>query len=244
MAQLMNNLKIPILMYHSIEKMPKSTVMRSLHVPPKRFYFQILLLKLLGYQGLSIRKLQPYLSGNKKGKVVGLTFDDGYKNNLINAGPILKKFNFSATCYIVSKKTGKSNEWDLDAEVTQSKLMNNEEIQQWLDLGMDIGAHTQNHVNLNEVSLEVAKEEVYRSKSDLEALFKINVVDFCYPFGQFNENIIELVKNAGFASATTMNRGKASEESNMLKLPRIPINHHTMPHLFLAKLITSYEDKR
>ena len=78
-------------MYHSIELMPKSTIMRNLHVPPKRFAFQMWLLKILGYKALSLRKLKPYLDGDKKGKVVGLTFDDGYQNNLINAAPILLK---------------------------------------------------------------------------------------------------------------------------------------------------------
>ena len=85
---------IPILMYHSIETMPKGTVMRGLHVTPKRFAFQMRLLRLFGYQGLSMNKLQPYLEGEKTGKVVGLTFDDGYKNNLTNALPTLKKHDF------------------------------------------------------------------------------------------------------------------------------------------------------
>ena len=93
----MSNYNIPILMYHSIESMPKSTVMRSLHVPPRRFKFQMWLLKILGYQGLSIRELKPYLDGIKKGKVVGITFDDGYQNILFNAAPILNKYNFTAT---------------------------------------------------------------------------------------------------------------------------------------------------
>jgi peptidoglycan/xylan/chitin deacetylase (PgdA/CDA1 family) len=240
----MRNERIPILMYHSIESMPKNTVMRSLHVPPKRFNFQMWVLKKLGYQALSIRELQPYIDGNKKGKVVGITFDDGYKNNLLNAGPILKKFNFSATCYIVSKKIGKTNEWDLHANITQSKLMSIDEIQQWIDLGMDIGVHTQTHVNLNEVDFEIAKKEVKNSKADLENIFNLTIDDFCYPFGQFNEKIVELVKSAGFTSATTMNRGKVHQESDKHMLPRIPITHHTLPHLFLVKLLTNYEEKR
>jgi peptidoglycan/xylan/chitin deacetylase (PgdA/CDA1 family) len=240
----MRNQRIPILMYHSIESMPKNTVMRSLHVPPKRFNFQMWVLKKLGYQALSIRELQPYIDGSKKGKVVGITFDDGYKNNLLNAGPILKKFNFSATCYIVSKKIGKTNEWDLDENITQSKLMSNKEIQQWMDLGMDIGAHTQTHANLNKVDYENAKKEVMECKTDLENLFNLTISDFCYPFGQFNKSIVELVKSAGFKSATTMNRGKAHNESDKYMLPRIPITHHTLPHLFLIKLLTNYEEKR
>ena len=78
----MPNINIPILMYHSIESMPKSTVMRSLHVLPRQFKFQMWMLKMLGYKGLSLKKLKPYLDGDKFGKVVGITFDDGYQNNL------------------------------------------------------------------------------------------------------------------------------------------------------------------
>ena len=114
---------IPILMYHSIEHMPKGTAMRSLHVPPKRFKFQMWLLKMLGYKGLSMRDLTPYLQGEKTGKVVGITFDDGYKNNLKNAAPILKKYRFGATCYIVSQRLGESNIWDLDKGINQRPLM-------------------------------------------------------------------------------------------------------------------------
>ena len=62
-------MKIPILMYHSVELMPKSTVMRSLHVPKSRFALQMKMLNILGYQGLSMSQLTPYLEGKKKGKV-------------------------------------------------------------------------------------------------------------------------------------------------------------------------------
>ena len=143
---------IPILMYHSIESMPKSTAMRSLHVPPKRFRSQMWLLKILGYKGLSMRELTPYLEGEKTGKVVGITFDDGYQNNLINAAPILKKYNFSATCYLVSQRIGTSNSWDFDIGITQSPLMSKSEIKEWLNFGLDIGAHTQTHPMLDKLS--------------------------------------------------------------------------------------------
>ena len=241
---MMLNYKIPILMYHSIELMPKSTIMRSLHVPPRRFKFQMRLLKLLGYQGLSMRQLKPYLTGEKIGKVVGITFDDGYQNNLINAAPILMKFNFSATCYLVSKKIGLSNIWDSDKGITQRPLMSHIEIQKWLDLGMDIGAHSQTHADLVKLSYKEAKKEIHQCKTDLENYYDISVEDFCYPFGSLNDSIIDIVNDEKYVTATSMIRGSARPKSNKLKLPRIPITHHTLPHLFLAKILTNYEEKR
>ena len=235
---------IPILMYHSIESMPKSTVMRSLHVPPKRFRMQMWLLHMLGYKGLSMRELTPYLKGEKTGKVVGITFDDGYKNNLINAAPILKKYNFSATCYLVSRRIGASNTWDLAKGITQRPLMTQSDIQDWLNLGLDIGAHSQTHPLLEDLSEQQSQEEIFNCKVDLEQMFKLSITDFCYPFGRFNEQLISLIKEAGYITVTTMSRGRATSQSKKLVLPRIPITHHTLPHLFLAKILTKYEDKR
>jgi len=240
----MKDMKIPILMYHSIESMPKSTRMRSLHVSPKRFNFQMWMLKILGYKGLSLRHLKPYLDGKKTGKVVGITFDDGYQNNLFNAAPILLKNNFSSTCYLVSKKIGLSNIWDIPKGVTQSTLMNHQEIQEWIDLGMEIGAHTLTHPDLTNLTVAQAKQEIEECKNELEMLYRLKVNAFCYPYGRYNDTSVKLVKNAGFSTATSMNRGRAGLGSKKLELPRIPITHHTLPHLFLVKLLTNYEDRR
>ena len=240
----MSNTNIPILMYHSIEFMPKSTVMRSLHVPPKRFRFQMWLLNFLGYKGLSMRDLKPYVDGNKVGKVIGITFDDGYQNNLINAAPVLKKYNFSATCYLVNKKIGTSNTWDLEHGISQRPLMTSDEIQDWIDLGMDIGAHSQTHADLTKISEKQARMEIIDCKTELEKKFKISINDFCYPFGRFNELVCNITSNAGYASATTMIRGRVNPKCNYFQLPRIPITYHTLPHLFLLKILSKYEDKR
>lgn len=240
----MSNHNIPILMYHSIEAMPRNTIMRSLHVSPRQFKFQMWVLKVLGYRALSLKKLQPYLDGNQQGKVVGITFDDGYQNILINAVPTLLKYNFSATCYIVSNNLGLTNIWDLDKGITQRKLMTEEEVNKWLSLGMDIGGHTQTHPNLTKISFVEAKKEINECKVNLEKKFKTPINDFCYPFGVFNELISKAVKESGYETATTMLRGRVNPSTNRYKLPRIPINYRTFPHLFLIKLLTQYEEKR
>ena len=235
---------IPILMYHSIESMPVNTVMRSLHVSPRQFQFQMWMLKILGYKALSLNKIKPYLDGLKKGKVVGITFDDGYQNILFNAAPILLKYNFSATCYIVSDNLGLTNIWDKDKGITQRALMTADEINEWLSLGMDIGAHTLTHPDLTNISIEAAEKEINDCKLDLEDTFKIEVNDFCYPFGKFNELISNIVRDSGYHSAATMQRGRSRQSSNRFALPRIPINYRTLPHLFLTKILTKYEDNR
>jgi len=235
---------IPILMYHSIASMPKGTVMRSLHVPEKRFSLQMRLLKILGYRGVSMSDLQPYLTGKKTGKVVGLTFDDGYKNNLTGALPILKKYGFSATCYVVSQNIGGINHWDIDKDIPENPMMDKNEIQQWIDAGMEIGSHTQNHVFLSKIDQKDTITEIKHSKHDLEKMFEVSIEHFCYPYGDYNDSIISITKEAGYQTATTVNRGISNINDNLLTLPRIPITHHTLAHLFLLKILSKYEDKR
>ena len=234
---------IPILMYHSIAAMPKGTVMRSLHVPPKLFKLQMWILKIIGYQGLSMGELEPYLTGKKKGRVVGITFDDGFKNNLTNALPILKRFRFSATCYIISQKIGGINEWDLDRGIDENPLMNEDEIKQWIGSGMEIGSHSQNHVRLSESNIETTTKEITQSRLDLESQFNCPVEHFCYPYGSYNNEIIGITKRAGYSTATTVDRGRAKFGDNLLTLSRVPITHRTFLHLFIMKILSRYEDK-
>ena len=234
---------IPILMYHSIASMPKGTIMRSLHVPPKLFKLQMWFLKMLGYKGLSMSDLQPYLAGKKQGKVVGITFDDGFKNNLTHALSILQKFNFSATCYIISQNIGGINHWDLHKGIPENPLMDENEVKQWINGGMEIGSHTQNHVRLAEIDIELAAQEITKSKLDLEKQFNCSIEHFCYPYGSYNDEIITIVKKTGYTTATTVNRGRAKSDNNLLTLPRVPITHRTFIHLFLMKILSKYEDK-
>ena len=118
-----NAMPIPILMYHQIDIPPvRGTPLRGLTVAPKSFEWQMKLLRYLGYRGLSMRDLEPFLSGARVGKVVGITFDDGYQNNVEYALPVLQKNRFTATCYGVSSMIGATNVWDA-GKVEPKRLM-------------------------------------------------------------------------------------------------------------------------
>lgn len=233
---------IPILMYHSIAAMPKGTVMRSLHVPPKRFRLQMQILKWLGYKGLSMSGLLPYLKGDRSGKVVGITFDDGYRNNLTEALPILHHLGFSATCYIISQKIGGINEWDLENGISENPLMNDNEVRQWIEGGMEIGSHTCNHIPLTECTLKKSTIEITKSRQDLEKQFNCDINHFCYPWGKYNSDTVRLAREAGYQSATTVARGRFINQHSLWELPRVPVTHSTYPYQFLTKLLTPYEE--
>ena len=236
---------IPILTYHHTEQAPpKGFAMRSLWVSPSSFATQMQWLSRLGYTGLSMSELMPYLHGEKKGKVVGITLDDGYQSNLLHALPILKNLGFSATCYVVSGKLGQHNEWDQALGMAQAALMGVEEMRTWVDAGMEVGSHTCSHADLNQLSLAEAGHELLQSKSDLENLLQKPVTQFCYPYGHFSPEHESLVSQSGYVAATTTHRGRACATDRMTALPRVPVVRSTYSLQFLLKVLTRYEDSK
>jgi peptidoglycan/xylan/chitin deacetylase (PgdA/CDA1 family) len=240
-----NTSPIPILTYHQIaEAPPEGTPYRSLVVDPEDFARQMAFLRLMGYQGLSMSALLPYLRGEKVGKVVGITFDDGYLNNLTNALPALRRNGFSATCYVVSQLIGHSNEWDLDVGVPSSTLMDALQLRAWVAGGQEVGAHTRNHVHLNQLDDKACLAEIAGCKLELEKLTGGAVTHFCYPYGEFETRHVQMVRNHGYLSATTTQRSRSHAGEDMMRLPRVPVARRTTLLALWMKLRTRYEDKK
>lgn len=240
-----NALPIPILVYHQIDEAPpKGAAFRSLYVSPAAFFRQMWLLKMLGYRGLSMSDLLPYLTGEKQGKVVGITFDDGYLNNLTHALPVLKRYRFSSTCYCVSQRLGQTNVWDQAQGIVQTPLMNVGQLRQWVAGGQEVGAHTRHHVNLTECAQDLAKSEMLLSKEELEMALQKPVTHFCYPYGAYSAEHVALARQAGFASVTTTQRGRVACGVGLWQLPRVPVLRTTTLPLFWLKVATRYEDRR
>jgi len=231
-------------MYHQIEEPPpRGATMRALIVAPSSFARQMTLLRLMGYRGLSMRDLMPYLRGEKHGKVVGITFDDGYQNNLINALPVLLKNRFTATCYGVSRQVGGSNYWDAALGIANKPLMTASEWRQWYASGMEVGSHTCDHVDLRQCDDAQAREQILASRTELEQIIGGDVNQFCYPYGWYTDTHRVMVVEAGYAAATTTQRGRVVVGDDVFTLKRIKIARATTLPVFAAKIVTAYEDK-
>jgi len=229
---------IPILMYHQIDTIPPKVdangvraQYRSLTVSPVSFARQMWLLNALGYRGVSMSELMPYLSGEKTfakdGKVIGITFDDGYQNNLIHALPLLSRYSFSSTCYVVSRLAGQTNRWDAIKGVKSKPLMAISEMLEWVAGGQEIGSHTQHHFDLLTLDAETARAEIFQSKKDLEDKTGQSCQHFCYPYGHYDASHAAMVQEAGYDSATTVVNAYASSEKNLFELPRVGIMKNT-----------------
>ncbi len=236
---------IPILMYHQIDRPPaKGAPFRSLTVHPVVFARHMRWLQHLGFRGLSMRDLMPYLRGEARGKVFGLTFDDGFRNVHQNVIPVLRDLGFTATCYFVAAHPGGTNFWDAAAGVARAPLMDDDEIRDWVASGHEAGSHTLDHVDLTQLDEVDAKEQIVRSRQVLEEKIQEPVEAFCYPYGRYHTAQVALVREAGYVSATTTQRGRARPGDDLLQLHRVPVVRSTHFAGLVQKLVTAYEDRR
>lgn len=236
--------QLPILMYHSIQSVPRSEVMRSLHVAPATFRRQMYLLNLMGFRGLGLTEALKEKGGNLYAKVCAITFDDGYRNFITNALPALDEQHFKATIYVPSSLVGSSNIWDLDKGISANSLMDWDELQALQSRGFEIGCHGASHIDLAETGVDLS-QEISAAKNRIEEKMGKRVNSLCYPYGSFNNFVIKQSLNDGFDSAVTMRRGRADlSRDDYLSLPRIPITWHTTAAHFMLKILTGYEDRR
>jgi peptidoglycan/xylan/chitin deacetylase (PgdA/CDA1 family) len=231
-------------MYHQIAATPpKGTPFRSLCVAPADFARQMAFLRRLGYQGLSMSGLMPYLSGERRGRVVGITFDDGYLNNLTHALPVLHRHSFSSTCYVVSQLLGQTNEWDRSIGIPQVPLMSTVELRQWVAGGQEVGSHTRHHARLKQITPGESMDEIEACKTELEGTLDVAVNHFCYPYGDYEASHVQMAKTAGYETATTTQRGRCHSGNSMFELPRITVARRTTRLGLWLKVATGYEDR-
>jgi len=234
---------IPILCYHNIEQSPATSRFKLLYTSPEKFERQLWALRRLGLKVVSVGEGVRHLGSSSSGMVM-LSIDDGYLDTLTQALPLLRKYRFTATCYLVSDAIGTHNSWDADFLQERKPLLNHAQVEQWLAAGMEIGSHSCSHPRLHKVDAPAAEREIFESRAALRKAFGVAVDHFCYPFGSFSDATVELVKRAGYISAVTVLPGIARASDDPYRLPRILVNGEQGWLKFLLKVATPYTDLR
>jgi len=226
-------MKIPILIYHSI-----SNDESSLSLSINEFEKHIAYLKDRNFETINFDQIN-----SAKKKQIIITFDDGYKDLISCVLPILKKHNFSATCFIVSSLLGKENLWDVDKKnFVQKDLMNLNDTREWVDNGMFIGSHSHNHLDLTSLNNDKITDELTYSKKILEDKIGVKIKNFSYPYGKVNNLVYQKTKEI-FEKATTTNRGRFDINNHDFHLiPRIDMGKNLSIFKIFLKLETLYED--
>lgn len=212
---------IPILMYHRIADIPNDR--NSL--PLNKFIEQLDYLYSNNFKTITTKQLYDYYINNLPlpTKSILLTFDDGYEDNFTNALPYLKKYNMNAIVFPISTWIGKKNNWEQFGK-EETCTMSIQQLKFWLESGLEIGAHSMTHPFLSACTPANLHSEIFDCKEDLEQILKTPITTFCYPYGNFNKNVIDKVSKAKYQCAFAIFENAPIDKLNILSLPRIGIS--------------------
>ncbi len=232
-------------MYHGIGVPPEGVRMRGLYVTPRMFRFQMWYLKAAGFKVVSLNEILDFVRGGQPaGRLIALTFDDGYMDFHENAWPVLKRYGYPSTVFLVPGLAGGSNDWDSGKLGARKKLMDWGKVRELSAGGVIFGAHTMTHPHLTEIPPAQMKEEIRGSKNAIEEQTGRPVEFFCYPYGDYDSTVSREAREAGFLGATTVGRGFTLNGDDPFELKRIPIRLNTWPLSFIYKLHSAYEVRK
>ena len=204
-----------VLTYHRInDKLPKD----SLVVHPKDFKRQMFFLRFYckQFEVITIEQMPDYFNSytlnqkinNKPRTKILITFDDGYRDNYIHAFPILKRYKLPATIFLTTDYIGTDYKKERYKDVPWKRdYLRVDEIREMLEHNITFGAHTATHQHLTRIGLEEARKEIEDSKVMVSAFIRSPVNAFCYPYGEYNEKVKEIVKDCGFSCAFSVKPG-------------------------------------
>ncbi len=208
--------KVSILGYHDFTDNGRVTQMR---IRESKFRDQMKALKEAEIPVISMSDYLAWRAGEKNipEKCVVITADDGWREFHTFALPVLKEHGFPFTMYIYTNFLDNGG-----------RTLSHQQVVDMIEAGGEIGCHSVSHelmtkrgsFNSDEAYDEWLRNELETSKKILEDKFEVPIRTFAYPFGGYNQRIIELAMEAGYEGAVTVNGAKAGYDSPMFELPR------------------------
>ena len=200
---------IPILMYHQVAEIPRKLDPLGLAVPPAQFEQQMSYLARNGYQCLTLPEAVRHLRKGRRApaKSFVLTFDDGYQDVHSKACPILEKFGFTATVFLVAGRMGSPSNWWGQEGARSGLLLSWAEARDLVRRGFILGSHTLSHPWLNSLDDQSAFEEIRNSRVLLQDQLDMQVDFFSYPYSDSDARIEGLVESAGYTAACAGDSG-------------------------------------
>lgn len=203
----------PVLMYHRVDPVaPGDRIGRLLTVTPLQFEGQLAYLKSKGIAAISMAQFERRVQMHQDlRRTVVLTFDDGYADQYTYALPLLRKYDASATFYIVTGQLGRPRHltWQL--------------LDRLAHLRMDLGAHGVAHDDLSAMTVDRQAFQIERSVNALRSRLHAPVDSYAYPSGRFNRDTLRLVALAGVPLAVTTDPAYVLQPRNALEITRLRV---------------------
>jgi peptidoglycan/xylan/chitin deacetylase (PgdA/CDA1 family) len=213
--------RVPILMYHLVgpDGPTDPPITRALTVSARVFAAQMEWLQHVGFHAVSMRQLYDALElgGTLPSHPVAITFDDGYRDVLWYAAPLLHRLHMAATAFVI---TGRIDGPD-------PSFLTWPELDRLEALGVAIGSHTVHHLELTRLSIAQAQYELGASRRALQTRLHRPVRWFAYPAGRFDLQAEELVRRAGYLLALTTVPGSLQSGAQPYALRRYEILNTT-----------------
>ncbi len=200
-------LKIPTLNYHHVH----DEIDGYFRISPSNFRSQMEMLLSEGYKPIhadAIIKLNN--ESLLENKYVVITFDDGYKDFLVHALPILQDLNIKSTIFIITDHIGGWNKWDTSAPSRYTHL-DIDELKGLKDSGVSFGSHTCSHEQLTALDRDAIRAELHDSKLALEDLLGAAIRTLAYPGGHHNQTVCDITAeyyDLGFGTFVDVNSSK------------------------------------
>lgn len=184
------------LAYHGVAKVRVRDDPSLLFVPPEHVARHIRKLRRWGYELVPFSEFAARVRAKRAAGSASLTFDDGLVDNLEALAPVLAAEDAPATVFVSSGLLGQAHPY-----APQTRFMTAEEVLELRGRGVEIGAHTHEHVDLTTLEHEAAVDELRRGKGELERLLDEPVDILAYPFGRADEGVRTACREAGFVAA-------------------------------------------
>lgn len=155
---------------------------------------------------------------------VAVTFDDGYKDLMEFALPVLREFRIPATFFVVSGGVGGIDSWNAIAGLPNEPVMSWDDLKRLRDEGMAIGSHSATHARLDEASGEALRSEVEGSRHALKSRLGIAIRHFAYPQGRYSKEAEAAVAAAGYAAGWATRKGRVLKSGDLTAIRRAPVS--------------------
>jgi peptidoglycan/xylan/chitin deacetylase (PgdA/CDA1 family) len=219
--------------YHSVGASDPAEDPHYLRVPPARFREQIGLLRKAGFEFTTVAELA---GRSSEPGLAALSFDDGMSDNHSILLPLLLEEGIAATVFVTTGLIGQANPWM--GPGSAARMMTEDELRDLVSHGIELGAHTVNHLDMSELDEETCLREMVESRDRLEQISGVPVKTFAYPFCRFGPAAVTAAGKAGFIAAVTC-EGRGSWAP--LELRRAMLTGRDGVPSFVSKLCEIYQ---